>query len=61
MLATAVLIAAMELNCFLLPNHFINGGIPGVSIVNRIDAKAFVVTVPVLDAKGGVVKQRTAY
>ena len=31
------------------------------SIVNRIDAKAFVVTVPVLNAKGGVVKQRTAY
>ena len=31
------------------------------SIVKRIDAKAFVVTVPVLDAKGGVVKQRPAY
>lgn len=31
------------------------------SIVKRIDEKAFVVTVPVLDAKGGVVKQRPAY
>ena len=31
------------------------------SIVKRIDTKAFVVTVPVLDAKGGVVKQRPAY
>lgn len=31
------------------------------SIIKRIDAKAFVVTVPVLDAKGGVVKQRALY
>jgi len=31
------------------------------SIVKRIDPKAFVVTIPVLDAKGGVVKQRAPF
>ncbi len=31
------------------------------SIVKRIDPKAFIVTVPVLDAKGGVVKQRATF
>lgn len=33
LLAIGVLIAAVGLNCFLLPNHFIDGGITGISML----------------------------
>ena len=51
-LLSGIFVAALGLNSFLLPNHFVDGGVTGVS-----NPSAFIVISPVHDTRGGVSKR----
>lgn len=60
MISLGVLSATFGLQGFILPNHLIDGGATGISLllIEKIESDAFVVMNSVKDTRGGMIKKR---